>query len=59
MRSSRTTRSSSPTHLGGGARGSLHEADSLVPLLVVGSKTRPQTLQLVDLKDWLLRLANE
>lgn len=50
---------SSPTHLGGGAHGSLHEADSLVPLLVVGTKTRPQTLRIVDLKDWLLRLANE
>ncbi|CAI8954356.1 putative AP superfamily protein [Brevibacillus sp. IT-7CA2] len=50
---------SSPTHIGGAAHGSLHEVDSLVPLLVTGTATGPQTLRIVDLKDWLLRLTTE
>ncbi|WP_429844642.1 alkaline phosphatase family protein [Brevibacillus sp. FIR094] len=50
---------SSPTHIGGAAHGSLHEVDSLVPLLVTGTTTGPQTLRIVDLKDWLLRLTTE
>ncbi|MBH0330834.1 phosphodiesterase [Brevibacillus brevis] len=50
---------SSPTHIGGGAHGSLHEIDSLVPLLVTGTTTEPKTLRIVDLKDWLLRLTTE
>ncbi|MDC0761882.1 alkaline phosphatase family protein [Brevibacillus sp. AG] len=50
---------SSPTHIGGAAHGSLHEVDSLVPLLVTGIATGPQTLRIVDLKDWLLRLTTE
>lgn len=33
---------SSPTHVGGGAHGSLHELDSLVPLIVSGTTTRPK-----------------
>ncbi|MGN7469743.1 alkaline phosphatase family protein [Brevibacillus sp. SAFN-007a] len=49
---------SSPMHLGGGAHGSLHEADSLVPLLVTGTDSRPKSLRIVDLKEWLLRLVN-
>lgn len=49
---------SSPTHVGGGAHGSLHELDSLVPLIVSGTKTRPKTLRIVDIKDWILKLAN-
>lgn len=50
---------SSPTHIGGAAHGSLHEVDSLVPLVVTGTTTGPKTLRIVDLKDWLLRLTTE
>ncbi|MBE7900231.1 alkaline phosphatase family protein [Paenibacillus polymyxa] len=50
---------SSPTHIGGGAHGSLHEQDSLVPLIISGTNTRPKTLRIVDIKDWLLQLVNE
>ncbi|MGG1663524.1 alkaline phosphatase family protein [Brevibacillus sp. NRS-1366] len=50
---------SSPTHIGGAAHGSLHEADSLVPVLVAGTSTRPRTLRIVDMKEWLLRMVNE
>jgi predicted AlkP superfamily pyrophosphatase or phosphodiesterase len=49
----------SPTHLDGGAHGSLHEKDSLVPLFVAGTNTRPKTLRIVDMKDWILQLVNE
>ncbi len=48
---------SSPTHVGGGAHGSLHEMDSLVPLIVSGTNTRPKTLRIIDIKDWILKLA--
>lgn len=47
---------SSPTHIGGGAHGSLHEKDSLVPLIISGTNTRPKTLRMVDIKDWILQL---
>lgn len=50
---------SSPTHIGGGAHGSLHEKDSLIPLIISGTNTRPKTLRIVDIKDWILQLANE
>ncbi|WP_068503070.1 alkaline phosphatase family protein [Paenibacillus kribbensis] len=49
---------SSPTHIGGGAHGSLHEKDSLVPLIISGTNTRPKTLRIVDIKDWILQLVN-
>lgn len=47
---------SSPTHIGGGAHGSLHEKDSLVPLIITGTNSRPKTLRIVDIKDWILQL---
>ncbi|GED32246.1 hypothetical protein BCE02nite_33870 [Brevibacillus centrosporus] len=50
---------SSPTHIGGGAHGSLHELDSLVPFLVTGTDTLPKTMRIVDIKDWILQLVNE
>ncbi|MDF2681334.1 MAG: phosphodiesterase [Brevibacillus sp.] len=50
---------SSPTHVGGSAHGSLHELDSLVPFLVAGTNTGPKTMRIVDVKDWILQLANE
>ena len=49
---------SSPTHIGGGAHGSLHKKDSLVPMIVTGTEKRPRTLRIVDMKDWLMELAN-
>ncbi|MED4755147.1 alkaline phosphatase family protein [Brevibacillus choshinensis] len=50
---------SSPTHIGGGAHGSLHELDSLVPFLIVGTDTRPKTMRIVDVKDWIMQVVNE
>jgi hypothetical protein len=50
---------SSPTHVGGGAHGSLHELDSLVPLIISGTDTEPRTRRIVDLKDWIMKLVNE
>ncbi|MDY8047820.1 alkaline phosphatase family protein [Paenibacillus polymyxa] len=50
---------SSPTHIGGGAHGSLHEKDSLVPLIISRTNTRPKTLRIVDIKDWIMQLVNE
>ncbi|AIQ13028.1 alkaline phosphatase family protein [Paenibacillus durus] len=49
---------SSPTHRGGGAHGSLHEADSIVPLIVAGTDSQPKHLRIVDLKDWILQMAD-
>ncbi|WP_025687988.1 alkaline phosphatase family protein [Paenibacillus zanthoxyli] len=49
---------SSPTHRGGGAHGSLHEADSIVPLIVAGTDSKPKHPRIVDLKDWILRIAD-
>lgn len=43
-------------HKGGGAHGSLHKLDSLVPLLTVGTEERPAHLRIKDLRDWILRL---
>ncbi|MEI7026270.1 alkaline phosphatase family protein [Paenibacillus sp. y28] len=48
---------SSPLH-SGGAHGSLHEQDSFVPLLIAGTASRPKTLRLVDMKEWILKLAD-
>ncbi|XEC97278.1 alkaline phosphatase family protein [Paenibacillus tarimensis] len=49
----------SPAHPNGGAHGSLHEQDSLVPLIVTGTDTRPETLRIVDMKAWILKLAGK
>lgn len=43
-------------HSGGGAHGSLHKIDSLVPLIVAGTEERPTTPRMVDLKEWIIRL---
>lgn len=48
---------SSPAHHGGGAHGSLHEVDSVVPLIVAGTDSRPPSLRTVDMKDWILKMA--
>lgn len=50
---------SSLTHVGGGSHGSLHEKDSLVPVIVAGTDIRPKTLRIVDFKDWIMQLADE
>jgi predicted AlkP superfamily pyrophosphatase or phosphodiesterase len=46
----------SPTHVGGGAHGSLHKIDSYIPMFVAGTEKRPKTLRLVDLKSFILSL---
>jgi hypothetical protein len=50
---------SSPTHVGGGSHGGLHEQDSLVPMIVTGTDTKPKNLRILDVKDWLLSLIVE
>lgn len=47
---------SSPTHEGGGGHGSLHEKESLVPLIICGTNEKPQYLRIVDVKPYLLKL---
>ncbi|MBA4494629.1 alkaline phosphatase family protein [Paenactinomyces guangxiensis] len=46
---------SSPTHKGA-SHGSLHQADSLVPMIVSGTESRPEHLRLIDFKNWILQL---
>ncbi|WP_101845314.1 alkaline phosphatase family protein [Halobacillus sp. Marseille-P3879] len=46
----------SPTHKGGASHGSLHEADSLIPMIVTGTDTRPVYMRIVDLKKWFIQL---
>jgi hypothetical protein len=43
-------------HSGGGAHGSLHKVDSLVPLIVAGTEEQPVHPRVVDLKEWIFRL---
>lgn len=47
---------SSPTHEGGGAHGGISEAESLVPLLIAGTARKPDSLRMVDLKPYLLKV---
>lgn len=47
---------SSPSHNGGGAHGSLHRTESLIPLIIYGTEERPEKLRMVDLKSYLLKL---
>ncbi|MBP1992939.1 alkaline phosphatase family protein [Paenibacillus eucommiae] len=47
---------SSPTHKGGGGHGSLHQAESLIPLIISGTDLKPQFLRIVDLKSFFLQL---
>lgn len=47
---------SSPTHEGGGGHGSLHEQETLVPLIICGTDQKPQYLRIVDLKPYILKL---
>ena len=43
-------------HVGGGAHGSLHKVDSIVPIIVTGTNEAPQSNRLVDVKKWLVQL---
>lgn len=47
---------SSPTHKGGGGHGSLGQEESLIPLIVCGTDQKPQSLRIVDLKSFVLKL---
>lgn len=43
-------------HVGGGSHGSLHQADSLVPLIAVGASKPLEDKRLVALQSWLMTL---
>ena len=43
-------------HAGGGAHGSLHKVDSIVPLIVAGADEPYAPERLVDMKKWILQL---
>ena len=43
-------------HAGGGAHGSLHKSDSVVPLIVVGETMNPPSNRLVDIKKWIVQM---
>jgi hypothetical protein len=43
-------------HAGGGAHGSLHKVDSIVPIIVAGTNEVPPSNRLVDVKEWILQL---
>lgn len=49
----------SPTHVGGASHGGLHKQDSLIPMIVTGTNTRPSYLRMVDLKEWILSLTGD
>lgn len=46
-------------HAGGGAHGSLHKVDSVVPLIVTGTDKSPEYKRLVDVKEWILQLMGD
>lgn len=46
-------------HAGGGAHGSLHKVDSIVPIIVTGTSEFPESDRLVDLKKWILQLLDD
>lgn len=50
---------SSPTHKGGGGHGSLHQTESLIPLIICGTDQKPQYLRIVDLKTFVLKLLTQ
>ncbi|MBN8204027.1 alkaline phosphatase family protein [Bacillus sp. NTK034] len=49
---------SSPEHSGGGAHGSMHKEDSLIPIIVTGTNKSIDQLRIVDLKKWILDFWN-
>lgn len=48
----------SPTHIGGGSHGSLHKQDTLFPMIIAGTDSKPKYNRIVDLKEWFMSLAN-
>ena len=46
-------------HAGGGAHGSLHKEDSVVPLIVTGTDELPIFNRIVDIKEWILSLVKK
>ncbi|PLS14704.1 phosphodiesterase [Bacillus sp. M6-12] len=46
----------SPAHVGGAGHGGLHQQDTLVPMIVNGTDTKPVHLRMVNLKEWILTL---
>jgi predicted AlkP superfamily pyrophosphatase or phosphodiesterase len=49
----------SHTHKGGGAHGSLHRIESLIPLFIAGTDHKPQNQRIVDLKSYMLELVTQ
>lgn len=45
-----------PTHLSGGAHGSLHRQESVVPFIVAGTEQLPAYNRFVNLKEYILQL---
>lgn len=45
---------SSPMHPAGGGHGSMHKEESLVPLIISGSKEYPKRMRLVDLQAFIM-----
>lgn len=46
----------SHTHVGGGAHGSFHKEDTYFPLFIAGTTEKLESLRVVDLKSYILRL---
>ncbi|RWR13146.1 alkaline phosphatase family protein [Siminovitchia fortis] len=47
-----------PVHPGGAAHGSIHEQDSLIPMIVTGTETKPEHMRVVDLHSWIMNLSS-
>lgn len=47
---------SAPTHVGGACHGGLHKEDSLVSMIINGTKTSPSFIRIVDLNKWVMSL---
>ncbi len=49
----------SPTHVNGASHGSLYKHDSYFPMIVTGTKLKPEHKRMVDLKEWILKIVND
>lgn len=49
---------SSPRHRGG-AHGSIHQLDSIIPLIICGTDKEPKYPRILDLKEWICQLVRE
>ncbi|SDH48844.1 alkaline phosphatase family protein [Alteribacillus bidgolensis] len=45
-----------PSHPGGASHGGFHKNDSHIPMVVTGTESTPESLRLVDFKNWILNL---